>query len=301
LGNRPVAGIFSFGRKPTIKQGMKVRATWFLRTEHGRDIYKDLRGMATLKEGSNMPFEFIDGQHPFENKEALAIEVSSLLGANCVWQRGPDWIQEGEKSGPDDRIPLRSGPDNQNRNHPDGGVENRNDTLKAWEKFLDPQKLKQSLIEASIFITAYELLKEEIIDRPKSYFIYEGQDRSKNRVEYNKQVKALHKKDTFIASYLWLQNQGAMTSQDVELILQIREHRDEIAHELPRLIGSTELEVDKRLLECLKELITKISRWWAFKVDVPTNPDFDHVEVKEESVLTGSMMFMQVVMGVLKD
>jgi hypothetical protein len=34
-----------------------------------------------------------------------------------------------------------------------------------------------------------------------------------------------------------------------------------------------------------------ISRWWAFKVDVPTNPDFDHVEVKEESVLTGSMMF----------
>jgi hypothetical protein len=38
-----------------------------------------------------------------------------------------------------------------------------------------------------------------------------------------------------------------------------------------------------------------------FSMDVPGNPDFDHVEVKEESVLTGSMMFMQVVMGVLKD
>jgi hypothetical protein len=44
------------------------------------------------------------------------------------------------------------------------------DTIKAWEKFLDPQKLKQSLIEASIFITAYELLKEEIIDPPKFFF-----------------------------------------------------------------------------------------------------------------------------------
>jgi hypothetical protein len=296
-----VAGIFSSGQKPAIKQGMKARATWFLKTVDGRDIYKDLRGMATFKEGSNMAFEFIDGQHPFENKEALAIEVSSLLGVDCVWMRGPDWIQEGEKSGPDDRIPLRPVPDNQSRNHPDGGLENRNDNLEAWEKFLDPQKLKRSLIEASIFITAYELLKEEIIDRPKSFFIYEGEDRSKNRVEYNKEVKALHKRDTFIASYLWLQNQGAITSQDVELILQIREHRDEIAHELPRLIGSTELEVDKSLLECLKELITKISRWWAFKVDAPTNPDFDHVEVKEESVLTGSMMFMQVVMGVLKN
>ncbi len=71
--------------------------------------------MATLKEGSNMPFEFIDGQHPFENKEALAIEVSSFLGVDCVWMRSPDWIQKGEKSGPDDRIPLRSGPDNQSR------------------------------------------------------------------------------------------------------------------------------------------------------------------------------------------
>ncbi len=98
-------------------------------------------------------------------------------------------------------------------------MENRKDNLKAWEKFLDPQKLKRYLIEASIFITAYELLKEEIVDRPKSFFIYEGEDQSKKRVEYNKKVKTLHKKDTFIASYLWLRNQGAITSQDVELIL----------------------------------------------------------------------------------
>jgi hypothetical protein len=47
----------------------------------------------------------------------------------------------------------------------------QDDIIKAWDKFLDPQKLKRSLIEASIFITAYELLKEEIIDRPKSFFI----------------------------------------------------------------------------------------------------------------------------------
>jgi hypothetical protein len=67
------------------------------------------------------------------------------------------------------------------------------------------------------------------------------------------------------------------------------------------LIATTELQVDKRLLECLNELATKISRWWALEVDVPTNPNFDHVEVKEENVQTGLMMFMQVVMKVLND
>jgi hypothetical protein len=186
--------------------------------------------------------------------------------------------------------------------YPNGGMENQeDDILKACEKLLDPKKLKRSLIEASMFITAYELLMEEIIDPQKSFFIYGGEDQPENRLEYEKEVKALHKKDAFIASCLWLQNQGAITSREVELILQIREHRNAVVHELPKLIASTELQVDKRLLECLNELATKISRWWALEVDVPTNPDFDHVEVKEESVLTGSMMFMQVVMGVLKD
>jgi hypothetical protein len=161
--------------------------------------------------------------------------------------------------------------------------------------------LKKSLIEASIFITAYELLKEEIIDRPKSFFIYGGEYQPENRLEYEKEVKALHKKDTFIASCLWLQNQGAVTSREVELLLQIRAHRNAIAHGLPKLIATTELQVDKRLLECLNELATKISRWWALEVDVPTNPNFDHVEVKEENVQTGLMMFMQVVMKVLND
>lgn len=175
------------------------------------------------------------------------------------------------------------------------------DVVKAWEKFLDPQKLKRSLIEASIFITAYELLKEEIIDPPKSFFIYGGEDQLENRREYEKEVKALHKKDTFIASCLWLENQGAITGREVELILQIREHRNAIVHELPKLVASNELQVDKRLLECLNELATKVSRWWALEVDVPTNPDFDHVQVKEENVQTGLMMFMQVVMRTFKE
>jgi hypothetical protein len=48
-----------------------------------------------LKDGANMPIEFIDGQHHLEDKELLSQEVSNLLGVDCVWVRGPDWIQQG--------------------------------------------------------------------------------------------------------------------------------------------------------------------------------------------------------------
>jgi hypothetical protein len=89
-----MAGFFPSGEKPAIKAGMEVRARWFLKTVDGRHIYQDLRGTATLKDGANMPVEFIDGQHPHEDKEFLAQEASTLLGVDCVWVRGPDWIQE---------------------------------------------------------------------------------------------------------------------------------------------------------------------------------------------------------------
>src|ERR1700757_2406347 len=93
-------------------------------------------------------------------------------------------------------------------------------TIKAWEKFLDPQKLRRSLIEASVFIAAYEVLKELIVGRTKSFLALGREDEPENRAEYEREMKALHKK-AFTASCLWLQNQGAITSQDVELIGKI--------------------------------------------------------------------------------
>jgi hypothetical protein len=72
---------------------MKVRARWFLKTVDGPQVYQNLRGIATLEAGSNMMVEFIEGQHPLENKEALAIAASSSLVVVCVWERLPDWVK----------------------------------------------------------------------------------------------------------------------------------------------------------------------------------------------------------------
>jgi hypothetical protein len=174
------------------------------------------------------------------------------------------------------------------------------DIIKYWKKFLDPENLKRSLIEASIFITAYEILKDEIIQRIKSFLTLGREHDPEVRAEYKKEMRDLHK-SILDASCLWLEQQRAITRRDVELIAEITKHRNVIAHELPKLITLTELEVDRRLLECLNELVTKISRWWVLEVEVPTNSDFDHVDVKEEDVLTGPMMFMGVVMKVFKD
>ncbi|MGB8990492.1 MAG: hypothetical protein WCD80_00395, partial [Desulfobaccales bacterium] len=43
-------------------------------------------------------------------------------------------------------------------------------TFLAWEKFLNPDVMRQNLILASIYIAYYEILKDSIVDRPKEFF-----------------------------------------------------------------------------------------------------------------------------------
>jgi hypothetical protein len=57
------------------------------------------------------------------------------------------------------------------------------EVLRDWQKFLDPKNLKRSLIEASVFLAAYEFLKQEIIRGPKSFFTL-GQDESELQADY---------------------------------------------------------------------------------------------------------------------
>jgi hypothetical protein len=45
------------------------------------------------------------------------------------------------------------------------------DTFENWESFLNPEKLKQNLIRASIFISTYEVLKSRIVDEIRDFLI----------------------------------------------------------------------------------------------------------------------------------
>ena len=40
-----------------------------------------------------------------------------------------------------------------------------NDSQAKWERFLDPEVLRPNLILASVYIAAFEVLKNSIIDR----------------------------------------------------------------------------------------------------------------------------------------
>jgi hypothetical protein len=176
---------------------------------------------------------------------------------------------------------------------------------RSWAKFLNPESLRGNLIAASIFLAAYELLQTSVIDRIHDFFTHEFNEHGGVISEnYKGKVLSLDKsphKSPLRASLLWLKEMSAINDTDIELVDEIRKHRNELAHELPKFIATADAEININLLGSIYELLTKIDRWWIKEVDIPTNPDFDGQEVADHEIQSGMMLCMQMMLRIATD
>ncbi|MCB2193685.1 MAG: hypothetical protein KQI62_19070 [Deltaproteobacteria bacterium] len=168
----------------------------------------------------------------------------------------------------------------------------------AWENFLDPAKLRASLIVSSLFITSYEILKETIISRPRDLFT-NGFDENGDSTDpkYNQVVLSLNKSPIY-ASLEWLKEMGAINENDISIFTKIKSLRNEIAHEMPEIIfkGTTTNPIS--LFTNLIELIDKIEGWWIREVEIPTDPDLFDQEIDYEKIVPGKIMTMRLLLDI---
>jgi hypothetical protein len=168
----------------------------------------------------------------------------------------------------------------------------------GWAKFLNPEALRGNLIVASIFLAAYERLRTSVIDRIRAFFTH-GFDENGPIVseEYKSDVLTLDK-SPLRASLFWLQKMSAIDETDIARVDRVREHRNELAHDLPRFIATADAEINIHLLEVIYDLVAKIDRWWVREVEIPTNPDFDGQEVNDSDIQSGNMLFIQMMIQI---
>ena len=174
-------------------------------------------------------------------------------------------------------------------------------SYRNWAKFLNPESLKSNLIAASLFLTAYELLRTSIIDRIRDFFTFDLKENRGAVSEYYK-IKVLSlNKSPLRASLLWLKEMSAINDADIKLVDTIRKHRNELAHTLPKFISTADMEIRIDLLGDIYKLVTKIDRWWIKEVDIPTNSDFDGQEVADEDIQSGTMLCIQMMLRIVTD
>jgi hypothetical protein len=176
--------------------------------------------------------------------------------------------------------------------------EQREQAYRGWSKFLNPEVLRTNLITASIFLATYEMLRASVIDRIRNFFTHDF-DENGGIVSEDYQAKVLSlDKSPLRASLLWLKGMSVLDDSDIAHVDQIREHRNALAHDLPKFLGTAEAEINLQLLVGMYELVTKIDRWWIREVELATDPDHDGREVADEDIASGNMLCIQLMIQV---
>jgi hypothetical protein len=171
----------------------------------------------------------------------------------------------------------------------DGG-----DPIDPWLDFLDPDKLRPRLIEAAVFLAGFEVLRESIVGRLRSFYM-NGFDSSGITVDpkYETEVRSRNRSDVY-ASLDWLRENGVVGEADLQTFEELKRTRNRIAHELSDIAYKGNLSNGSKQLPVLIELVSKIENWWIINVDIATNPDIDPAEVDEEGIQSGTVLSLKV-------
>jgi hypothetical protein len=125
-----------------------------------------------------------------------------------------------------------------------------------------------------IYLAAFEMLKQSLMGKPKDFYCTDLDSNGEAKDKYTREVLLLDD-DPFKANVYWWRKIGVFSDTDVNLTLKVRAHRNEIAHEIPKFLGTAQANVDLSLLESCYVLLSKIDIWWIKEVEATTNPDLD--------------------------
>ena len=172
-----------------------------------------------------------------------------------------------------------------------------------YNKLLAPELTKSVLMAAAIYLITYELLKSSIIEEIKNfYFVGVGYDNPAMQRQYARDVLSLDK-SVFLASCKWLQKVEAITTEDIQTIVTLRELRNKVAHQLPDFLIEEDSNITVNELLKIQNILAKINRWWIREVELVANPDFeyaDHEGVETLEVYSGPMIVVSHLIELLK-
>ena len=167
---------------------------------------------------------------------------------------------------------------------------------KQWEDLLTPAVLQERLISTSLYMTAFEMLKESIVGRLRDFYCIGFADGELTiSPQYEEKVLSLANSPLY-ASLRWLVREEVIVEQDVEVFERLKKLRNALAHELPSIVLTGRYV---GLVEEMQCLMRKVEVWWVVNVEIATDPRFDDVEVDSEGITPGPILMMQIMFEVI--
>lgn len=164
---------------------------------------------------------------------------------------------------------------------------------------LAPAVIKANLLRASLFLSAYELFKIELIDKVRFFYATDFDERGRGieSEAYRQEVLSLAPADCqpnavrAAASRAWWVKGGVLSDDDIARIKLIKDHRDLIAHELTKLLIDPAFSVDQALFSELRHYIGVLGRFWG-RVAMDSDYRFDHQHIPDSDIESGCMVLV---------
>lgn len=166
------------------------------------------------------------------------------------------------------------------------------DSSGLWDKIFDAEMLRINLTSCSLFICAFEMFRDTVISRPKTFFM-DGFDKNGpiTGEEYRNEVLSLDS-NPFRASLRWFKKMDALSSEDLDTIDRIRKHRNELTHEMVRFVTESEKNLDVDLYQALIEIFIRLERWWFSWFETSVQPESIPDGASSEDVQSSQVMLL---------
>ena len=142
---------------------------------------------------------------------------------------------------------------------------------------LPPDVLAQRLTYAGFVLVAYELVKSMIAGPIKAFYADTTFGQGMPFTTYDQDVRARDKNE-FGACILYLRDfMKVLDADDVTTIQALREHRDDLAHNLPTKLAILDLGENKALWHKVDLVIFKLSKHRAY-MEIGADPEFPGID-----------------------
>ena len=177
------------------------------------------------------------------------------------------------------------------------------DYREQWESFLNPEVFKDRVINISMYITIYEMLKDQIISRIKDFYVMTliGAKDLVGEEKYKLEVLSRHK-NHFYASISWLIENEVINEKDKDNIEALKSYRNYLAHEMSDIVFNGKVKDLMKNFLCAYQLIHKIENWWIVNFEMAINPDFTDANLEDidiNNIQSGKKLMIDMALSVL--
>lgn len=179
------------------------------------------------------------------------------------------------------------------------------DVYKKFFNITNEEAIKDNLNFYALYLLLFENFKNSIIFNVKSFLcdisVKNGKVIYIKSPEYKKieNKKYNGKRNVFINTLDWLKKLDVITENEFNRIIEIRDNRNKIGHELLDLLLN---DFEVTMIENFTELINickKIDKWWINNIEIPIAGDDITSGYDENGVMSGNWLLCEMLIDTI--